>query len=569
MQAVQDKSEVTIGEYLNVLRRRWPWILLSMLLLGGLALANGLRTTPTYVSSAELLLQSRPSEGIFEITSQSTDPDRAVQNELKIINSRTVKSAVAKAYGSPIGVTARSGGESDVIILSASSSDPEKAARMVNVYAETYQSARVDAQLQDLSKARRTLQEQLDQYQEQIDDLDAPVALIDAQILEEAEGSDRYQELTNQRTRLVSQTQARRNELQEQLSDYSERLQSLQVSTRLVTTGGVQILNPAQVPSTPVSPTIPSDVVQALLIGAFLGIGLAFVRDQIDDSIRTKADMERTVRSVPTIGLVPADPAWRNDSTARISSSEDPMSATAEAYRSLRTTIQYLGLGQPMNLIQVTSASSGEGKSSLVTNLAITFAQAGRRVAVVGCDLRKPRLQSFFKVDGSIGLTSVLVGDISLAEAVQTSPVHPNIAVLASGPLPPNPSELLSLDRTSSIIRSLLDDHHYVLLDCPPVLPVTDALVLSRVVDATIFLASANKTTRRKARRAVEMLQQVDSPLIGAVLNGVSGEGSYGSLYEYYGYVRRSRVPLLGRFLKPKPVPIQSAGALRAEEPAG
>jgi capsular exopolysaccharide synthesis family protein len=225
------------------------------------------------------------------------------------------------------------------------------------------------------------------------------------------------------------------------------------------------------------------------------------------------------------------------------------MSATAEAYRGLRTAIQYAGIERPMSLIQVTSASAGEGKTTLLSNLAVAFAQAGKRVCVVGCDLRKPRLHQFMQVDGSVGFTSVVLGDVTLQDAIQQSPLHPNIDVLASGPRPPNPSELLSLDRTANIIRSLADDYTVVFIDCPPVLPVTDALVLSRCVDATIFLATANKTTRRTARRAVEMLRQVSTPLIGTVLNGVAAEDTYGSLYEYYGYVRRSRVPVIGRLL--------------------
>jgi capsular exopolysaccharide synthesis family protein len=185
-----------------------------------------------------------------------------------------------------------------------------------------------------------------------------------------------------------------------------------------------------------------------------------------------------------------------------------------------------------------------------MANLAIAFAEAGMPVAIVGCDLRRPRAHSFMQVDGAIGLTSVLLGEVPLEVALQQSPIHPNIRVLPSGPRPPNPSELLSLDRTSELIQSLLDNHSIVFLDCPPVLPVTDSLVLSRCVDASLFIAKANSTSKREVKRSLERLTQVNNPLVGTILNGVDAEGAYGSLYDYYGYSKESRSRFLPKLFK-------------------
>jgi len=550
MYSVQDSSDVSIGEYLEVLRRRWSWIAATILVLVGFSLFTDLRAQPVYRSSTQLLLQAKTSENILVPTAQATDPQRALQNELRIINSRTVKLAVAKAYGSPVSVTAAAGGEDDVIVLAATGRTGAEAARRANVYASTYQTARLDAILSDLSQTRKIVQQQVDDFQKQINTIDAPVAALDEQLAGLTSDDPAYAAKVAERNRVANRADAARSEAQSGLDDYTQRLQILQLSERLATTGGVQILNPAGVPSTPLSPTPVRDAIQAFIIGTFLGVGLAFVRDQFDDSLRTKADLERAVKDLPTLGMVPLDPTWKDARRPHLATVSAPMSAAAESYRGLRTAIQYAALERPMNLIQITSSGAGEGKTTLLSNLALAFAQAGKRVCVVGCDLRKPRLHQFMQVDGSIGFTSVVLGDYSLADAIQQSPVHPNISVLASGPRPPNPSELLSLDRTANIIRSLTEEYSVVFLDCPPVLPVTDALVLSRVVDATIFLASANRTSRRTARRGAEMLRQVGSPLLGTVLNGVAAEDTYGSLYEYYGYIRRSRVPILGRFLR-------------------
>ncbi len=552
MYSVKDSTEVSVGEYLDVLKRRWLWIVMALAVIAGFTLFTDLRQRPVYRASTQLLLQSKISENVLVPSAQAADPARALQNELRIINSRQVKLAVAKAYGSDVSVTAIAGGEDDVIVLSATGFSGDEAARKANVYASTYQVSRLDAIIADLSSTTRIIEQQVKDFQEQINQIDAPLASIDAQLSLLDTASPEYERLVNERERVKSQSDAQRAEAQSNLADYTERLQVLQLSERLTTTGGVQILNPAVSPSTPISPTVVRNLIQSIIIGIFVGVALAFIRDQFDESLRTKADLERAVKDLPTIGLVPLDPSWRDARAPHLATVAAPMSAAAESYRGLRTALQYAALDRPITIVQITSASAGEGKTTLMSNLALAFAQAGKRVAVVGCDLRKPRLHQFMEVDGSVGFTSVVLGDLTLQEAMQQSPVHPNISVLASGPRPPNPSELLSLDRTASIIRSLGQEYSIVFLDCPPVLPVTDALVLSRVVDATIFLATANRTTRRSATRSVEMLRQVSSPLLGTVLNGVAAEDTYGSLYEYYGYVRRSRLPLVGRFLNRK-----------------
>lgn len=560
MYAVQDKSEVSIQQYLDVLRRRWLWILIAPAVLVGFTLANDLRATPVYRASTQLLLQSKASESILSPTPAPSDPARAIQNELRIVNSRTIKEAVRKAYGKPIAIDAAAGGDDDVFILSAAASSGKAAAERANTYAQVYQTSRLEALVADITSTKKIVQQQLDDFQATVDKIDAPVAALDAQITSTGPDDPKYAGLIRTRDEVMQRTNAERDTAQQGLNRYKDTLDQLQLTERLNTTGGVQILNPAAVPSDPVSPTVLRDVIQALAIGIFVGIALAWARDQLDDSLRTRDDLERAVKDLPPIGLVPFDPSWRDARRAHLVTAAAPMSATAESYRGLRTAIQYAGLERPLKIILITSAGAGEGKTTLLSNLALAFAQAGKRVAVVGCDLRKPRVHEFMKVDGSIGFTSVVLGDVSLDEALQQSPLHQNIDVLAAGPRPPNPSELLSIDRAASLIRSLGERYSVVFVDSPPVLPVTDALVLSRCVDGTLFVAAANETTRRTASHAVELLRQVSSPLLGSVLNGVAAEDTYGSLYEYYGYLTPSKIPLIGRFLKRRYSDVPTAG---------
>lgn len=551
MLASQDTSEVSLDEYVTVLRRRWLWIVLTPLLLGGLSLFQNLRAEPVYAASAQMLLRSDTSATLVNPTAvTASTPERALQNELSRINGRNVKLAVAEAYGKPIAVRAIAGGEDDVIILQAKANTAKAAAERANVYAETYQSVRRDLQLDDLTKGRKVLQQQIDDYQAQVDKINEPLVALDEEILKLSPDDPRYATLVNARQQVKERTDAQRNEAQNQLNEYQQRLQVLNLSERLTTTGGIEILNPANVPSTPVSPTIMRDFLQAVFIGLFLGLGLAFLRDQLDDSLRTKAEVERAVRDIPTFALVPYDTTSGDDRHPKLSTLTAPMSATAESYRGLRTAIQYAGLSQPIKVMQITSASASEAKTTTLSNLAMAFALSGKRVAVMDCDLRKPKLHRFMQVDGTKGFTTVVLGDLPLEEAMQTSPLHPNVDVLPAGYLPPNPSELLNHERTSRIIESLAERYSMVFIDCPPVLPVTDALVISRNVDATLFVTMANKTSRRAAKRASEMLRQVGAPLLATVITGAADRDTYVSLYEYYGYVQQSKIPVIGRFIK-------------------
>jgi capsular exopolysaccharide synthesis family protein len=550
MQPMQDTVETNIGEYLRVIRRRWIVIVLTMAVCMGIVAAIDLTATPVYQATAQLLLQSKQSESIFQPSAQVIDPTRAVQNELKIINSLAIREAVKDANGgTAINIDAASGGEDDIIILSATDTDPVRAAEKVNLYAETYQTERLNAIVADLSKSKEVLNQQINDFQKQIDDLNKPLAEADERIKTLPVNSTEYVAAVQDRERLNSRISTERDELQTQLNDYQQRLQILQLSERLTTTGGVQILNPATTPKSPISPKLIRDLIQAALIGMFIGVGLAFLIEQLDDSVRTPSDLERASKGLPTLGLIPTDDDWKNKDEPRLTTATSPMSVTSEAYRGIRTSLQYLALNREMTVIMLTSATSGEGKTSTVANLAVAFADAGMSVAVIGCDLRRPRIHQFFGVDGSVGLTSVLVGSATLNEAVQQAPNQPNIRVLPSGPRPPNPSELLSLDRTSQVIDALRPSHQVILLDCPPVLPVTDSLVVSRLSDAALVIATTNKTSKRELKQCFERLHQVDCPLVGTILNGVSEVGSYGSLYEYYGIKENKR----RRFRKESP----------------
>ena len=207
-----------------------------------------------------------------------------------------------------------------------------------------------------------------------------------------------------------------------------------------------------------------------------------------------------------------------------------PRSPVSEAYRSLRTSIQFLSLDRTVQTILVTSAGPGEGKSTTLANLAVTFAEAGREVIVVDGDLRRPSLHRFFGLANDHGLTAAMRDEQPLANLILPTDI-PHLRLLPSGPLPPNPSELLGSQRMDRIIENLRSVAEIILFDSPPTIAVTDASVLGAKMDGVLLVVSAGKTKRDHALRAKSILQKGNAKVLGVVLNNVKFDGS---LYQYY-----------------------------------
>lgn len=209
----------------------------------------------------------------------------------------------------------------------------------------------------------------------------------------------------------------------------------------------------------------------------------------------------------------------------------NPRSPISEAYRTLRTNLEFSSLDKPIRSMVVTSAAPEEGKSTTLANLAVTIAQSGKKVILVDCDLRRPSLNQIFNARGSAGFTDMMRDDALMTKPPLQETNVTNLRLLTSGTLPPNPSELLASRRMGDVIAALQQQADIILFDAPPVVAVTDAAVLASKVDAVLLVVSAGKTKREHARKARALLEKVNARLIGTVLNNVKGETS---LYQYY-----------------------------------
>lgn len=279
----------------------------------------------------------------------------------------------------------------------------------------------------------------------------------------------------------------------------------------------------ATVPDAAFSPNISLFLAAGLLLGLLLGIALAILRDLLDTRVRNAADVGE-VTDAPLLGSIGE---FRGSENLVVQ--DRPGSAQAEAYRQIRTNLQFLNLRQDSRSIVVTSALPGEGKSTVAANLAIALAETSTRVLLVDADLRRPRVADVFGLEGSVGLTTILIGQATFTDVVQEWG-SANLNVLAAGAIPPNPSELLGSEGMEQLLIELESRYDVVILDTAPLIPVTDAAILSRIAVGTIVVADARRLRRAQLTEGLAFLGQVEARLLGIVLNATVKDG------ERYGY---------------------------------
>jgi capsular exopolysaccharide synthesis family protein len=289
----------------------------------------------------------------------------------------------------------------------------------------------------------------------------------------------------------------------------------------------------ADLPSSPVEPNAVRNLGLGAVLGLLVGIGLAALREILDTSVKTAEDVAAQAHT-SVLAWIGHDP---HTQSKPLVSDLGPHEPRVEAYRVLRTNLQFIDVDAPNKAFVVTSALPGEGKTTTAVNVALTLAMAGSRVLLVDGDLRRPRLAGLLGLEGMIGLTSVIVGSVDLDTAIQH---HPSgLEVLTSGPVPPNPAELLQSQSTTDLIAGLRDRYDVVIFDAPPLLPVTDAALLSSATDGALIVVRHSHTSRDQLHGAYERLAQVGAQPLGVVLNRVprkKGAGGYGAYGYGYGY---------------------------------
>jgi len=331
-----------------------------------------------------------------------------------------------------------------------------------------------------------------------------------------------------------------------------------------------RIIDAARVPTSPSEPNIPRNLTFALMLGVISGVGLAFILENMDNTVRTP-EQATALSGLPALGMIPLGsksvshgPTGKRLVLTPISSKEAvetvtqvrPQSQMAESYRALRTSLLLSNLGAPPKVIMVTSARPQEGKTTTSINTAIVLAQKGVRVLLIDADLRRPSVHKTLGMGPRSGLSNVLTGSATAQQAITTSPVLPNLFILPAGTPPPNPAELLASSNMRDLIAELRAEFDHIVIDTPPTLSVTDAVVLSPRADATILVIRSGQTTKQALRRARDILTQVNAHVAGVLLNAVDlTSPDYYYYYEYqgkYGQYYQEDSPGAGDDAEPK-----------------
>jgi capsular exopolysaccharide synthesis family protein len=357
--------------------------------------------------------------------------------------------------------------------------------------------------------------------------------------------------LTAQQTKNVIELASMRADFASDQQYLNTLFQKRRELTAVSGTGGtnVAISNYSRLPHAPVGPYRMRTIVIALILSLVAGIGLAFLLDFLDDTIKSVDDISRYI-NLPSLALIPASrsekPRLRGGQAAAPSDTtalamvQDVRSPIAESYRHLRTSLLLSSAGTPPRTILVTSSQPSEGKTTTAINTAFILAQTGVQVLIVDCDLRRPRLHAHFNMPNARGLTNALSGDASeIDNLIQTCEQSPNLKVLTSGPMPPNPAELLGSEEMRKLLKSLSEKFTHVIVDSPPAISFTDASILSTFVDGVILVVHGGRSSRAVVRRAKQQLLDIGANIFGVVLNNVKMESKsnyyYTGYYDYYG----------------------------------
>lgn len=511
-----------IRDFLRVIRARRGRIILTALMVTALAVGVSLLQTPMYEGQAKILVTERSAGAALfgELLSQfSSQPERGLLTQIELMRLRPVAEAAIKDLGlrttptallSQVEFTAT--GETNLVTVTVRDEDPERAAAIANALAEAYIHWSRDLMRFGISEAADEIETRLESLEDRISAIAADLGRNPSPVLEAEMGvaTSQYMSL-------------------------AEKLEQLRVNEQLE--GGFgSVVSTSTVATRPSAPQPRRNGMLGLILGVSLGIGFAFLSDALDNAVKTTDEAE-TIFDAPILGRIPLLKGKKNGARS-LPAADKPGSSSAEAYRGLRTNLDFINFEHNVKTILVASAEPHEGKSTVAANLASVLSQAGKRVILMSCDFHRPVVEEFYRIGASPGLSDVLAGRAKVNAALQSPEGHSNLWILRAGEMPPNPSELLGSETMRRIVSEMRDTVDWIVVDSPPLLAVADAAVAARWADGVLVVVRSGVSTRDAGRRARETLDRVGARILGVTMWGLEESMESPRRYGYYGGYR-------------------------------
>jgi polysaccharide biosynthesis transport protein len=514
---------VDLRRQIAIVRTWLPLLILCVILAGGAAFAISTALPKTYEAKATLIVGQSLSAASPDYN-QLLVSQRLSTTYAAVATTRPILDAVIAGLDLPVTsdelakrVRADAALDSTLLTITAQDTDPARAAAIANAMAE------------QLIAASPALQGRQAEFQASIDsDLKATQAQIAATQAE----AETLSGLTNRTAKQDADLQTLEGRLVSLRSTYATLLSYASGNE----TNLLSVVEPAVAPPAPVSPRPLLNALLAAVLGLLVVGGIAFGAEYLDDSIKSAEEVQE-VTGLSTLGTIARMKGGRNRSEIyRLAVLLYPRSAVTETYRTLRANIEFASVDAPLRTLLVTSSIPGEGKTVTAANLAVVFAQAGRRVLLVDVDMRKPGVHIIFDLPNAHGLSSLLRSDEATLDAVTQPTEEPSLRILTTGPLPPNPAELIGSQRMRAVLDRIEQAFDFVIFDSPPLQAVTDAAILSSLLDGTLLVIDAGRSHRRPVGLARETLARAGAHTLGVVLNRVPvrSHANYASYYEGY-----------------------------------
>ncbi len=505
----------------------WAWlIILGAIVAGGVAYLYSRTQTPIYSASARLLIDEAPGSNTGNEYSQLLLEQQMAATYIELILTRPVMEETIERLGLDLTAGELSGRvsvnvplDTQILIITVNDTSPSRAAKLANTIGEVFT---------DQTEARESLRYAgpIENWQTQLEEIAQDVEAIETSI-NRAIGGESAEELA-----AISLLETQLKETQIRYTDAFNNLNELQIAQAKESSNLVPVES-ALIPQRPISPRVRTNTLLAPAVGAMLAVGIIFLVEYMDDTVKTPDDVTQET-GLSTIGAIAKFDHDEDVMGSRLITKNTPRDPVSEAYRVIRTNLSFSTVDDDLNNMLVTSSAPSEGKSTTAANLAIVMAQTGKHVILVDADLRRPVQHKIFDLSNNRGLTTAILDtEANIDEHINDSGIS-NLRIMTSGPIPPNPSELLSSQRMEQLLDMLREHSDFVIFDTPPVLTVTDSSILATKVGGTLLVVDTGNTRRSTLAQAYELLNNSGGHVYGVLLNRL--KPSRRGYYNYYYY---------------------------------